>query len=118
MLEQTLERIELRLAALEERLEDQRRVLRQLPAVVRKLYLDGVSLPPEFELRARRFDLDRDVSPLPLAEPEETERGAGDVTMDYQAEVVQSTRAITGGFAWHLGNLAVALRDFLRHGRS
>lgn len=57
VLEQTLERIELRLAALEERLEDQRRVLRQLPAVVRKLYLDGVSLPPEFELRARRFGL-------------------------------------------------------------
>ena len=43
--------------------------------------------------------------------------GAGDVTTDYRAEVVQSTRAITGFFAWHLGNLAVALRDFLRHGR-
>ncbi len=44
-------------------------------------------------------------------------RGAGDVTMGYRAEVVQSTRAITGGGAWCLGNLAVALRDFLRHGR-
>ncbi len=43
--------------------------------------------------------------------------GEGDVTTDYRAEVVQSTRAITGFFAWHLGNLAVALRDFLRHGR-
>ena len=43
--------------------------------------------------------------------------GAGDVMVDYRAEVVQSTRAITGFFAWHLGNLAVALRDFLRHGR-
>ena len=57
MLEETLERIELRLAAVEERLKDQRRLLRQFPAVVRKRYLDGVSLPPEFELRARRFDL-------------------------------------------------------------
>ena len=44
-------------------------------------------------------------------------RGAGDVTMDYRADVVQSTRAITGCFAWYLGNLAVALRNFLRHGR-
>jgi len=44
-------------------------------------------------------------------------RGAGDVTTDYRADVVQSTRAITGSFAWYLGNLAVALRNFLRHGR-
>jgi hypothetical protein len=45
-------------------------------------------------------------------------RGVGDVTMDYRAEVVQTTREITGYLAWYLGNLAVALRDFLRHGRS
>ena len=45
-------------------------------------------------------------------------RGANQVTIAYQAEVVQSTRAITGGSAWYLGNLAVALRDFLRHGCS
>ena len=43
-------------------------------------------------------------------------RGVDEVKMDYRAQVVQSTRAITGGSAWFLGNLAVALRDFLRHG--
>ena len=44
-------------------------------------------------------------------------RGASELTMDCQSKVVQSTRAITGASAWFLGNLAVALRDFLRHGR-
>jgi len=44
--------------------------------------------------------------------------GDGDVTMEFRSDVVQTTRAITGNLAWYLGNLAVALRDFLRHGRS
>tara|TARA_Y100001934_G_scaffold75468_1_gene93858 strand:+ start:43 stop:186 length:144 start_codon:yes stop_codon:yes gene_type:complete len=43
-------------------------------------------------------------------------RESNQLTIAYQAEVVQSTRAITGGVAWYLGNLAVALRDFIRHG--
>ena len=43
-------------------------------------------------------------------------RESNQLTVVCQAEVVQSTRAITGGVAWYLGNLAVALRDFIRHG--
>jgi hypothetical protein len=43
--------------------------------------------------------------------------GDGDVPMEFRSDVVQTTRAITGNLAWYLGNLAVALRDFLRHGR-
>ena len=36
--------------------------------------------PPALALRSRRFDIDRDVSPLALAKSEDTERAAGDVT--------------------------------------
>ena len=62
--------------------------------------------------------LDRDAVARIIDLALEEDIGTGDVTTDYRAEVVQSTRAITGFFAWHLGNLAVALRDFLRHGRA
>ena len=38
-------------------------------------------------------------------------QGEPDATPEYCAEVARTTREITGGFAWALGNLAVALRD-------
>ena len=44
-------------------------------------------------------------------------QGADEVTPRYRETVVRATRDITGRCAWWLGNLAVALRDFLGHGR-
>jgi hypothetical protein len=44
-------------------------------------------------------------------------QGADEATPHYRETVVRATRDITGGCAWWLGNLAVALRDFLGHGR-
>ena len=44
-------------------------------------------------------------------------RGMKEISPANRAGVVQTTREITGNLAWCLGNLAVALRDFLRHGR-
>ena len=44
-------------------------------------------------------------------------QGAEEITPHYRDEVVQSTCEITGLGAWWLGNLAVALRDFLGQGR-
>ena len=44
-------------------------------------------------------------------------QGVEELTPHYREEVVRSTREITGLGAWWLGNLAVALRDFLRQGR-
>jgi len=40
-----------------------------------------------------------------------------DGTAEYRAEVTRATREITGGLAWALGNLAVALRDGFGQGR-
>jgi len=44
-------------------------------------------------------------------------QGADEVTPRYRETVVRATRDITGRCAWWLGNLAVALRDFLGQGR-
>jgi len=44
-------------------------------------------------------------------------QGEPDATAEYRAEVICTTRKITGGLAWTLGNLAVALRDTFGQGR-
>ena len=44
-------------------------------------------------------------------------QGEPDATAEYRAEVTRTTRKITGGPAWALGNLAVALRDTFGQGR-
>jgi len=44
-------------------------------------------------------------------------QGVDKVTPAYRAEVTRATREITGGLAWALGNLAVALRDTFGQGR-
>ena len=44
-------------------------------------------------------------------------QGEPDATAEYRAEVTLTTRKITGGPAWALGNLAVALRDTFGQGR-
>ena len=44
-------------------------------------------------------------------------RGMPELESDQREEAVQMARSITGPFAWRLGNLAVALRDFLGQGR-
>ena len=44
-------------------------------------------------------------------------QGEPDATAEYRAEVIRATCEITGGFAWALGNLAVALRDGFGQGR-
>ncbi len=44
-------------------------------------------------------------------------QGEPDASAEYRAEVTTATRAITGGLAWALGNLAVALRDGFGQGR-
>jgi hypothetical protein len=44
-------------------------------------------------------------------------QGVDRITPHFRDEVVQATREITGLGAWWLGNLAVALRDFLGQGR-
>jgi len=43
--------------------------------------------------------------------------GMPELESDQRAEAVKTARAITGPFAWWSGNLAVALRAFLRQGR-
>ena len=44
-------------------------------------------------------------------------QGEPDATAEYRAEVIRTTRKITGGLTWTLGNLAVALRDTFGQGR-
>ena len=44
-------------------------------------------------------------------------QGVDKLTPHYTEEVERATREITGLGAWWLGNLAVALRDFLGQGR-
>lgn len=44
-------------------------------------------------------------------------QGEPNATAEYRTEVNRATREITGGLAWGLGNLAVALRDAFGQGR-
>ncbi len=44
-------------------------------------------------------------------------QGEPDAAAEYRAEVTRATREITGGLAWALGNLAVALRDTFGQGQ-
>jgi hypothetical protein len=54
-LDAKLKEISDRLARIEDVLEDLRPNIRMLPAIVRKLYLEGVELPPPYDLLAERF---------------------------------------------------------------
>jgi hypothetical protein len=54
-IEQQLKEISHRLTRLEEAIADLKPNIKMLPAIVRKLYLDGVELPPPYDVLSQRF---------------------------------------------------------------
>jgi hypothetical protein len=54
-IEQRLQQISDRLTRVEESIGDLKPNIKMLPAIVRKLYLDGLELPPPYDLQSRRF---------------------------------------------------------------
>jgi hypothetical protein len=54
-IEEQLKQISHRLTRLEEAIADLKPNIKMLPAIVRKLYLDGVELPPPYDVLSQRF---------------------------------------------------------------
>ena len=54
-IEEQLKELTHRITRLEEAIADLKPNIKMLPAIVRKLYLDGVELPPPYDVRSQRF---------------------------------------------------------------